>query len=428
MPLPMMELITSAARPQRPMARTRLMGSRALTRGDSGRNMAEQYAQNLPPAALLRGAHALAYEQRRIRARTRTEFFRAAVIDFGEIEIAVRIDAHSMDIPQSAGPVSLAAPGIKIVAIDIELDDLGGGPVRDPDAAVGGHVKELRSRGFAGAPLIEELAIFVENLDAMVGPVGYEDAVSLRIEDHAVHILEDAWPRVVRRIGRLAEGHQEFAVFVELHDARIAVAIGDEDGPVRQPVDKGRTIEMLFVVARLIGRAERLDQLLAVVREFENGVGLIVHHPDVFIGIVRINGDVVRALENGIPFRPVFDELAVGVHHDDAVLPARVQAELAAPNGIACAGDRSYRGIAKGKLRNRKRNARTNFGVGNFLGALHGGNFAAFQDKNTVGAFREDALNRSKGPFIVPRQGCERLGPVQDDFVGAPDVLSILLS
>ena len=201
-----------------------------------------------------------------------------------------------------------------------------------------------------------------------------------------------------------------------------------EHEPIPIIIVSGVAMVEFWRLASFIWRAERLHQLFAVVREFKDGVGLIVHHPNVFIGIVRIDGDVVRALENGIPFRPVLDELAVCVHHDDAVLPARVQAELAAPNGIACAGDRADRGIAKGKLRNRKRNARTNFGVGNFLGALHGGNFAAFQDKNTVGAFREDAFNRSKGPFVVPRQGCERLGPVQDDFVGAPDVLGILLS
>src|ERR1700730_15632251 len=48
---------------------------------------------------LLRGAHALADKQRRPSSRARAACSRAAVIDFGEIEIALWIHAHSVHVP-----------------------------------------------------------------------------------------------------------------------------------------------------------------------------------------------------------------------------------------------------------------------------------------------------------------------------------------
>src|SRR5438309_11233641 len=48
-PLPIMELITSAARPQRPMALTRCVGSRALTCPDSCETICDEITRNLPP-------------------------------------------------------------------------------------------------------------------------------------------------------------------------------------------------------------------------------------------------------------------------------------------------------------------------------------------------------------------------------------------
>ena len=230
-------------------------------------------------------------------------------------------------------------------------------------------------------------------------------AVRRRIEDDSVHVFENARPHIVRRIRRLAEGHQKFAVFIEFHDARIAVAVCDEHRPVGKPVDEGRPVEVLFVVARLIGRAEGLYQLLAIVREFVNRMALVVNHPNVFIRVIRVNGDVVRALEHGIPFGPVFDQIAVRVHDYDAMLPPRVHAKLPFPHGIARGSNRPNRGVTKRKLGNRKGDAGANFGVGNFFGALHRGNFAALQDENAIGALREDALHRSPGPLFVSRAG-----------------------
>ena len=260
--------------------------------------------RRVPPVNLLRCPHALADEERRIRARSRPEFLRAAVIDFGEIEIALRIHAHSVHVPQRARPIALTAPGIKIVPVEIEFDDLGRSAVGNPHAAVGGHVEKLRRRGLSRAPLIEELAVFIKDLDAMIRAIGYENAVRWRIEDDSVHIFKHARSHIVRRIRRLAKGHHKFAVFIEFHDARIAIAVCDEHLAVGKPIDEGRPVKVLLVAARLIGRAKRLHQLLAIVREFVNRMALIVNYPNVFVRIVRVNGDVVWALEQGIPFRP----------------------------------------------------------------------------------------------------------------------------
>src|SRR5260370_1210955 len=232
MPLPIIELITSAARPHLPMALTSCVGSRTLTWETRGDDAAKPKRQCPAGFALLRLTHALAYQERRIRAGPRAEFLRSAVIHFGEVKIAIGVDAHPVYVPQGSGPIALAAPGIEIAPVDIELDDLGRTAVCDPDAAVGGHVQELRSRRLSGAPLIEELAVFIEDLDAMIGAIGHEDAVGLRVENHAMHVFENSGARIVRRIRRLAKGHQELAVLVKLHHARIAVSVGDTHRPV----------------------------------------------------------------------------------------------------------------------------------------------------------------------------------------------------
>src|SRR5260370_36178082 len=93
MPLPIIELITSAARPHLPMALTRCVGSPALTSETQGDAVAKLKHGSPAGFALLRLTHALAYQERRIRAGPRAEFLRSAVIHFGEGKIAIGGDA-----------------------------------------------------------------------------------------------------------------------------------------------------------------------------------------------------------------------------------------------------------------------------------------------------------------------------------------------
>ena len=159
---------------------------------------------------------------------------------------------------------------------------------------------------------------------------------------------------------------------------------------------------MRFVIAGMIGRAQRLHELLAVVREFVNRMSLIVHDPDVLVGVVGIFSDVVRAAEHGIPFRPVFDDVAVRIHDNDAVFPARVDAELAAPHWIAGACYRPDRCITKRKLRNRERDAGADLRIWNFVGPFHGGNFPALEYENSVRRLRKNLSTAPQVHFSWP--------------------------
>src|SRR5687768_14098577 len=85
------------------------------------------------------------------------------------------------------------------------------------------------------APLIQELAVLVEDLHAVVGAVVDEYAPRARVDGDPVHIVEIAGPPIVRRRAFLAPGHDIFAGSVELHDPRVLVAVGDEERAVGQP-------------------------------------------------------------------------------------------------------------------------------------------------------------------------------------------------
>ena len=127
------------------------------------------------------------------------------------------------------------------------------------------------------------------------------------------------WPGTVA--ARAPRRHVR-TVLVELGDARVAEAVGDQEAAVRQPRDVLRPSEMLVVGAGDVGFTKRAHQLLAVVGELVDLVPRIVHHPDVALGIVRADPDLVRpaaALEQLVPLRPRFDHLAAAVDDDDAV-------------------------------------------------------------------------------------------------------------
>ena len=79
-------------------------------------------------------------------------------------------------------------------------------------------------------PLVDELSVLIENLNAIVTPVGHKQA-SLGIERERVRDVELARGRSFR-----SPGHQEVAIFGELYDPRVAistVSVGDENIAVR---------------------------------------------------------------------------------------------------------------------------------------------------------------------------------------------------
>ena len=72
--------------------------------------------------------------------------------------------------------------------------------------------------------------------------------------------------------------------------------------------------------------ADRLHELLAVVRELEERVVVVVDDPDVLLGVVGIDVDGVRPPQHLVPLRPLLDDVARGVEDEDEVLPAGVDA------------------------------------------------------------------------------------------------------
>ena len=193
---------------------------------------------------------------------------------------------------------------------------------------------------------------------------------------------------------------------------------------------------MRRVGAGLADGADRLHEPLAVVRELEDRVAEVVDDPDVLVGIVRAHVNGVRPREHRVPLRPVLDDVAVAVEDEDAVLPARVDAEHAALllPGFQPVRRHRARGAAGRRARDGRApdrqaehgvlEARRDVAQALRRGPLDGGQLAALQHEHAVGALREHALRRAVGPAVVARQLRERLRPVGDDGVVAERVLA----
>src|SRR6266851_5255297 len=167
----------------------------------------------------------------------------------------------------------------------------------------------MRSGGDAQRPsraeignLPDRFQIVVELLIAVVGPVGHP-YVTAPVNLEPVRQVEFA--ELLARL--LAAGlRDEAAVPVVLHDAIVAVAIGDEDVALRIETDIARAAEDVLLRRRVRTR-RRYDgaidrrwpaadhhQHLPVRAELGDQVGAFIHGPDV---VVLINADRVRKFE-----------------------------------------------------------------------------------------------------------------------------------
>src|SRR5581483_4281293 len=125
-----------------------------------------------------------------------------------------------------------------------------------------------------------------------------------------------------------------------------------------------------------------------------DGVHVVVDDPDVLLRIVGVDGDVMRALENFVPLGPGFDDVAVGIHDGEAMLPFSVHADSALPElgaivgilpGAAGARQRRYSGVAPGEASDGELQAGGDFGELPSGGPLDVGKLAAEQQKYPVG-------------------------------------------
>src|SRR5262245_21433551 len=117
---------------------------------------------------------------------------------------------------------------------------------------------------------------------------------------------------------------QRLPILVELHDSTVRIAVADEERTIREPVDHRRSIEVLQVVvgSEDAHLAKREDLRLAVVRELVNDVVHVIHYPDVPLGIVRLDVNLMRtaaALEQGVPLFPRFDQFSLPIDDENSV-------------------------------------------------------------------------------------------------------------
>src|SRR6266850_2666799 len=270
-------------------------------------------------------ADRLADQEGRIGAGARSILLHPAVVDLGDVEVAVGVDAYAVHAPHAAGVWTPDSPGIHEVAVEIVLEDLVRTAISGPQRAVAHDVEQMDIRRLvAESPLGQKLPILVEHLRAVVAAIVDEHPPRLRIDRNAVDVVEVTGPRVVRRIAFLAPGHHILAVLVELDHPRPVVTVRHDEAAVGEPVDERGAVEMLVVRAGLAVCADRLYFRFAVMRELVNHVLVIVDDPDVLFRIVGADGDEVRPLQLRIPLVPRLDEVARTIEHHDAVLPAGV--------------------------------------------------------------------------------------------------------
>ena len=94
---------------------------------------------------------------------------------------------------------------------------------------------------------LDRLEIVVEHLVPVVRPIGHPDVAAL-VDLQAVRQIE-----LAERVARLlAAGlREEAAVLVVLHDAIVAIAVGDEDVALRIPADVRRPTEDVLLRRRI---------------------------------------------------------------------------------------------------------------------------------------------------------------------------------
>src|SRR5580704_14713500 len=135
-------------------------------------------------------------------------------------------------------------------------------------------------------PLGDEFSILIEDLDAIVRPVGDEQPAR-RIHGQPVGDVELALPGAV-----VAPGGEEFAVARVFDDAvvgLVAMAVGNENIAVRRDLDVGRYVELVIAIAGNARLADRHQQA-SIGTELQSRcapaiAGLAVGDPDIAVAV-----------------------------------------------------------------------------------------------------------------------------------------------
>src|SRR5438552_18019639 len=130
--------------------------------------------------------------------------------------------------------------------------------------------------------LLEILAVLIENLDTAIPPVRNVNT-AIPIDVHRVDGVE-----LAITLARRSPLHEELPILVELHHARVRIAIADKECSIGQPRNVGRPAKVFFVSPRHSCFSKCHDEPLAVVRKLEDLLPHVVDDPDVPFRVVRV--------------------------------------------------------------------------------------------------------------------------------------------
>src|SRR5215472_10511302 len=219
------------------------------------------------------------------------------------IEIAIRIGDEAVYAPHATLASPKRPPGIEEMTVFVISIQLVRSLIRCPKNMVLPHVKgmNIHRRPRAHIPLVEELSIFVELLNAPVVAIVDENEVTFRINGNSVNVIEIPWARFVGLAALLAPLEELLAILVKLNDTGAVIAVAQVETAIRLKGHKSWAGEMRIVVARDAWRSQRKKALRAVVREFADEMVIGIHDPDMLFGIVGADLNVVGPSPDFVP-------------------------------------------------------------------------------------------------------------------------------
>src|SRR5262249_29097865 len=231
------------------------------------------------------------------------QFLRAPGFDLADDDL-IRIAAiHHVDHLEAGRGLAGPSEPAEYFAVELGLVDFAGSVPSSGHVAVRVRIRKedvlVRAAGNTDGPpgadvgdLAYRLQVVVEHLIAIVGAIGDPD-VALQVHLQTVGQVE--FPRTAAGLFTACL-RQEAAIFVILHDAVVAVTVGDKDVALRLPADIGRAAELVFLrgaIRRLRSDGQHAQngerspaehhQHFAFGAEFDDHVRAFVDGPDVVV-------------------------------------------------------------------------------------------------------------------------------------------------
>src|SRR5258708_9321011 len=87
------------------------------------------------------------------------------------------------------------------MALQVVLDHFVGGAIKGPEGVSGSDVEQVKTgRRSVNLPFVEILAVFIEDLDAVIVPIVHENVAGLLVHRDTLPLAANARTRVVRLV------------------------------------------------------------------------------------------------------------------------------------------------------------------------------------------------------------------------------------